>query len=355
MIDAVFFSVAAAAFAAAMVKGRDLRRGPERAGQRALCLLLVTLGSAFVVLSDTAQAVESRIFPNLGRLLSNICTLLAALGIVAHLLSVSYPASRARAAIRRLSVGYAIAIAVMAVSFLSSPVPARVGDFGDRSVAGGAVAALAYLAEKFVFVQSKLLDIELPLAGHEAPCPSAVQPVGCLFSVAFPAVAVLLIVVGMTVPAWGPALAAPLRWWTDRRLHTRLEPLWRLLYEAFPQIVMPGTAHLGARWRLQRRVIEIRDGLTALSPYRESGAREAADAEADTAQVGATRRAAVIEATLIALSLAEHRKNNPAERRDELVPPDGDPADLTGEAVWLADIAAALPTALTLQKATHVR
>ncbi|ROO88120.1 hypothetical protein EDD29_5780 [Actinocorallia herbida] len=400
MIDAVFFSIAVVTFAAAAFKLRDLRRGPVRAGQRALCLLLVTLGLSFVVLSDTAQAVESLIFPNLGRLLSNICTLVVAFGIVAHLIGVSLPAPRAQAAVRRLAFAYLLAIATMAAAFLASPVPARVGDFGDLyrdkpglvlytdifvvmlgramvallllslrysrhahraalrfglwSVASGAVIALVYLTEKFIFVQSTFLGVDLPLSGHDGACPSVVWPVGCLFSVTFPAVGALLIVVGMTVPTWGPMLTAPLDWWKDRRLHTRLEPLWRLLYEEFPQIVMPGTAHLDSRWRLQRRVIEIRDGLTALTPYRNSAARTAAEAAADTAKIPAPERAAVIEATLITLALTERRKNNPAAIRDEPAHSPTSPADLTSDARQLADIAAALPSVLTLQQVAHV-
>ncbi|GAA2731557.1 hypothetical protein GCM10010439_47280 [Actinocorallia aurantiaca] len=241
MIDVVFFSIAAVAFCAAVLKARGLRRGPRRPGQLALCFLLATLGLAFVLLSDSAQEVESRIFPNLGRLLSNVCTLLAALGIVSHLLGLSYPPEQARSMTRRKVVGYAVAIAVMAGMFLSSPMPARVGDFGELYgenpalvvyvdiyvvllgkamvdlllvsvryaryarrptlrlglgiVAVGSVVALAYLFEKAVFVQSQAFGFALPLSGHGAPCPAVVSPVGCLFSVAFPVVAVLLIAV----------------------------------------------------------------------------------------------------------------------------------------------------------------
>src|SRR5689334_6653964 len=234
MIDVVFFSVAAVALAAASLKARGLRMGPSRPGQVALCFLLTTLGLAFVLLSGSAQEIESRIFPNLGRLLSNVCTLLAALGVVSHLLSLSYPPERARPMIRRKTIGYAVAVAVMVGVFLSSPVPARVGDFGDlyaenfalvvyidiyavllgkamvdllavsvryaryarRSalrlslgiVAVGSTVALAYLLEKAVFVQSQAFGFASPVAGHSAPCPSMISPLGCLFSVTFPVV-----------------------------------------------------------------------------------------------------------------------------------------------------------------------
>ncbi|MCD0449414.1 hypothetical protein LO762_09460 [Actinocorallia sp. API 0066] len=191
-----------------------------------------------------------------------------------------HPSGTARAAIRWRVVAYGVAVAVMAGIFLSNPVPVRVGTFGELygqvpmlgvysdvfvvmlgwavvdllvtgvryarraawatlrvglwSVSAGAVVALAYLAEKFLFVQSQMLALDLPIVEEEGGC---------------------------------PALAAPGRWWKDRHLHCRLEPLWRVLYEAFPQIVMPTGPRFGSRWMLQRRVVEIRDGLTAVSPW----------------------------------------------------------------------------------------
>ncbi|WP_106398954.1 MAB_1171c family putative transporter [Actinocorallia populi] len=400
MIDVVFFTVATVAFSAAALKARGLRKGPSRPGQLALCFLLTTLGLAFVLLSDSAQAIESRIFPNLGRLLSNVCTLLAALGFVSHLLSLSYPPDRARPMIRRKAIGYAVAIAVMAGMFLSSPVPARVGDFGGLyrenpalviyidiyvvlfgkamvdllfvsvryaryarrlvlrlglgTVAVGSMVMLAYLLEKALFVQSQAFGFASPVAGHDAPCPSVVSPLGCLFSVTFPVVAVLLIVVGMTLPTWGPALAAPVRFSKDRRLCRRLGPLWRMLHEAFPQIVMLSTADLGPRWKLQRRVIEIHDGLLALTPYRPLGLREAMNAAAERVGLSGRERVAAVEAALITLALEAYRRGVPAEAHDEPTSLGGGAADLTGEASWLAAIAEAMPAALKLQEQVHV-
>ncbi len=399
MIDAVFFSVAAVAFAGASLKARDLYTGLRRPGQLALCLLLSAMGLAFILLSDSAQEVESRVFPNLGRLLSNICTILANLCIVSHLLSMSYPPDRAKPMIRNRVIGYMIAIAIMVGTFLSSPVPARVGDFGGLygeqpalviyigiyivlfgkamidllcisvryarharrralrwglgSVAVGSLIALVYIAEKAIFVQSQMFGLVLPFAGHDAPCLSVVWPAGCLFSVTFPLAAMLLIVVGMTLPTWGPTLTAPVRSYRDRRLYRRLGPLWRMLYEEFPHIVMPSTMHLGARWKLQRRVIEVRDGLIALSSYRTARLKELVNAAAERVGASEAERAALVEATLIVLSLEAYRRGDTAEPQEEGIGESGDAASLTGEASWLAAISEAIPSALKLQGLVH--
>ncbi|GAA0956240.1 MAB_1171c family putative transporter [Actinocorallia libanotica] len=396
MIDAAFFSVAALAFLAAVLKARGLRKGPPRPGRLALCCLLAMLGLALVLLSGSAQEIESRIFPNLGRLLSNVCTLLAALGVVSHLLSLSYPQGGARSMIRRKTIGYGAVIAVMVGMFLSSPVPARVGDFGSLYsehfalvlyidlyvvllgksmidllavsiryaryarraalrlglgiVAVGSVVALAYLLEKALFVQSQSFGFAFPVNGHDAPCPALVSPLGCLFSVTFPLVAVLLITVGMTLPTWGPLLAAPVRSSKDRWLYRRLGPLWRMLYEAFPQIAMPDTMNLGSRWNLQRRVIEIRDGLLVLSPYRSPELEDTVNEAVERAGLSDRERAAVVEAMLIALTLDAYRRGFPAEAREEISSLGGDASDLTGEASWLAKVAEAMPTALKFQE-----
>lgn len=399
VIDAVFFAVAAVAFTAAGLKAQSMRKGPRRPGQFTLCFLLAMLGLSFVLLSGAAQEVENRVFPNLGRLLSNVCTLLAALGLVAHLLSISHPPEQARPMIRRRLLAYAAAIAVMAGAFLSDSAPASVGGFGslyaanvalvvyvdiyivllgkamiDLLVVGlryachtrrpalraglgivavGSMIALAYLGEKAFFVQAQAFGLASPAVGRDVVCASLVWPVRCLFSVTFPAVAVLLIVMGMTLPTWGPVLASPVRSVKDRRLYRRLEPLWRVLYEAFPQIVMPGIADLGARWKLQRRVIEIHDGLLMLSPYRAAGLREAVNMAAERAGFSGRERGAVVEAALIALALEAYRKEAPAETRDENTSLSGESADLTGEACRLAVIVDAMPWVLKLQEQAH--
>ncbi|MFE2262996.1 MAB_1171c family putative transporter [Streptomyces griseosporeus] len=91
----------------------------------------------------------------------------------------------------------------------------------------------------------------------------------------------LLSVAGL---AW-PSLTEARRVRAERRRVRRLEPLWRLLGEAVPEVVLPLPAGLRDETGLvrYRYVIEISDALLALAPFR-SGAVEAAARERLSAQ-----------------------------------------------------------------------
>lgn len=393
MIDFVFFGVAGICFVLAAYKARGLRQDRYQPGLGALCLLLITLGFALVFLSDAAQEIENRLYPNLGRLLSNLCTMAAGLEITAQLISVSHPPGQVRPIVRRRVVLFLSSATTMAVLFLSSPLPTRVGDFGslygDRPglvvytliyvvslgtamidllaiavryahhaapalrvglgvVGAGSVVALAYLAEKTIFVLSQVWGLPSPLAGHDRPCTSALTPAGCLFAVGFPAMAILLIVIGITLPAWGPRAAVPVSWIRYWWLQRRLRPLWEALHETYPDIGLPPSARSGPRWRLHRRVIEIRDGLLALQPYQDPRIRTAAESAALQAEMQGSKLQAVIEATVIAAALAAVERSTQVEG-SVVSPTPGQMSsadDLIGEAEWLAKVATALTSPL---------
>jgi hypothetical protein len=98
----------------------------------------------------------------------------------------------------------------------------------------------------------------------------------------------LAFVVGVSYAAvTGMLITLPI-WRAHRRLHHDLEPLWRPLHEAFPQLTLgrvPDTswrARLGVgsiHYRFYRRVVEIRDGLVQLSPYYATAAHPATHPE----------------------------------------------------------------------------
>ena len=106
-----------------------------------------------------------------------------------------------------------------------------------------------------------------------------------------------------------------------------------------PEIVLPA-AHLGddaandSDFLLQRRVIEISDGILALRPYRSRQVQEAAQKAVDA---GTERGAAFVEAAVVKAALAYFR----AGRRPTEVaqPPVSDASsrggDLRTEARWL--------------------
>ncbi|WP_326820297.1 MAB_1171c family putative transporter [Streptosporangium sp. NBC_01756] len=83
--------------------------------------------------------------------------------------------------------------------------------------------------------------------------------------------AVMLLLAGPTISVWGPRLAVPWRAVAQRRSLHRLHPLWLALTTAIPYLRRQPTHTLGdaVGYRLYRRVIEIRDGLLILEPYRD--------------------------------------------------------------------------------------
>lgn len=86
---------------------------------------------------------------------------------------------------------------------------------------------------------------------------------------------VLAKLVGWTLPSWGPSATALSRWAASYRDLLRLRPLWLSLYRANPGIALDEPRSrlaevlsvLDVEYRTCRRIIEIRDGLVALSPY----------------------------------------------------------------------------------------
>lgn len=85
----------------------------------------------------------------------------------------------------------------------------------------------------------------------------------------------------------------------------RLHPLWHLLRQAVPEIELPPEP--GMRWdiryRLHRRVIEIRDAQLVLRPYAPSVVAKLVAAIAADSGLSPDRAAAVVEAAVIVSSL----------------------------------------------------
>lgn len=111
--------------------------------------------------------------------------------------------------------------------------------------------------------------------------------------------AVMLILAGPTISVWGPRLATPWRAMTQWRALRRLHPLWAALTTAMPYLTRQPSHDLrdAVGYRLYRRVIEIRDGLLVLEPYRDlrmerrSAAGAAACAAAQARSVASALRA----------------------------------------------------------------
>ncbi|RFS85966.1 hypothetical protein D0T12_04825 [Actinomadura spongiicola] len=362
-----------------------------------------------MLLSSGAQRVENEVYPNLGRLLSNLCTTVAAFAILAHLLSITCPPEEARARIRRWFVALLAVVSAMTSLFLATPLPPVIGDFGPlyrdrpalvgymlvfdtflgwaltslavitlryagpaarpslrgglRIVTVGCVLGIVYLVEKTVMLVAQWWRLDPPVPGHDGPCPGLVHPPGCLFSVGLPVSAALAITIGMTLPAWGPAVAAPLRY---RRTYQRLKPLWTALATAMPQIVLPrsGRDRFSYHYGVHRRVIEIRDALLILELYRDAGAERRAETAARGAGLDALRSAAMREAISVRMALTAYQCGRPPEGHTPSAPlteprlltgqegvdaVNGEPGvDLDSEADWLMQVSSAFSASADL-------
>ncbi|MER6799134.1 hypothetical protein, partial [Amycolatopsis mediterranei] len=243
MIDILFVGVGLFALFAGIWRVARARRTGAGAG---LAVSLIALGAAFCFLSNRAQQFESELYPSLGRLLSNLATMVAAYGIGLTVAEISGTRDRGR---RTRLVALGVALTVLVVTFFStSGLPRGIGLFDELyrthptlvvyvftytvylgfavldigfvaavtiRASGGALRAglallllasgfaVAYLGGKVV-ATIRALQAEHPV---KALCRGPFSTLPCALDVGFPAVSVLLIVLGLTIPAV-PGLAA---------------------------------------------------------------------------------------------------------------------------------------------------
>ncbi len=293
MIDVLFFGVGLLAVAVGIWRAVRARRTGAGAG---LATSLIALGVALCLLADSAQAIESQLYPSLGRLLSNLATMVAAYGIEVTVAEIGGVAERRRRA--RLGA-LIVALVVLTASFFATRgLPTGVGLFDElyRSnptlvvyivvytlylglavadiavVSAGAVragtgalrAGLGIMLLACVFAFAYLIGKIVGLIGDltaEHPvtklCRGAFSTIPCTLAVGFPALSVLLVVVGLTVPA-APALGRAVR---DARTRALLRPLREHLTSQYPDVVRLDDASGTGRERLLTMMSEINDGL----------------------------------------------------------------------------------------------
>ncbi|MFD4337853.1 MAB_1171c family putative transporter [Streptomyces anulatus] len=125
-------------------------------------------------------------------------------------------------------------------------------------------------------------------------------PMPLMAGVAFFLVAsILLFAAGITYSGARARIASLRLWLQHRRDHRRLEPLWTLLAEAYPENVLPPASSAALdRWRARgvhrryhRRIVECRDGLVDISPYLLDEGDEAV-LSVDSAQLASRLRRA---------------------------------------------------------------
>ena len=373
MTNAVFLGMALllASIAGYWVLGRGT---PRPTGTWAMGALLGSFAMAFASYAPLFRNVAESIVPHVGRLLSNCASLGAATAVLAVSFQLNLEPSEARRRIRVRLALLTASVVTMTALFAYEQLTARspqvyalyllpyisflgfsVVDFlmqavrqskatrrdsirgGLRVAAAGCVFALVYVVYKL----TRIVGLGLGLGDEtHAQCSSLVTST-CAFSVTSPALAVLLICLGLT---W-PAVLSPINQARRRRWETRsfesLRPLWQDLSAAMPQIVLSSAEDVDgisddSDFRLQRRVIEISDGILALRPYRSRRVQESAASNFHTAT---EQGAAAVEAAVVRAALADSKAGRYA---DEVAPPSVDAAareDLRADTQWLLLVA----------------
>lgn len=338
-MNALFLGMACLLAAAAgyWVLGRGT---PRPAGTWAMGALLASFALAFASYAPLFENAVEAVVPHVARLLSNSASLAAATSVLAVSFQVNLQPAEARRRIRLRLVLLAASVFGMTVFFAYEQMTHRspqvyalylllfisylgfaIVDFlrqavrqskstrrrsvriGLRMAAAGCAFALVYAAYKLTVLFS--LGLGLHLIPDHAQCSSLVSS-PCVFSVTSPALAVLLICVGLTLPAVAYPISQARRHRWEVRSFDALGPLWQDLSASMPEIVLPSggldeEAASDSDFLLQRRVIEISDGILALRPYRSQLVQKAAQRTVDA---GTEEGAAIVEAAVVKAALA---------------------------------------------------
>lgn len=373
-MNAVFLGMAflLAAAAGYWVFGRGT---PRPTGTWAMGALLGSFALAFASYAPLFEDAAETVVPHVARLLSNCASLMAATAVLAVSFQLNREPAEARRRIRVRLVLLAASVFGMAAVFACELVTHRspqvyacylllyisylgfaVVDFlvqairqskstrrgsvriGLRTAAVGCGFALVYVGYKL----TRLVDLGLGLGlvDSDSEC-SSLATAPCVFSVTSPALAVLLICLGLTLPAVVyPISQARRRRWEVQSFEA-LGPLWQDLSVAMPDIVLSSADNTedvsnDSDFLLQRRVIEISDGILALRPHRARRVQDVARGSID----GVTETgAAAVEAAVVKAALADHKAGRFA---DEVAPPSAEAAsrkDLRADTEWLLLVA----------------
>ena len=294
LVRGLLVALAAGGWAVSTAKLRSLHRDRANLALRYLCVAQVALTLA-VTLQPTAAFVDRTLgVLDIGRVTSNCLTLVAAASGLAFGVHASTPAHTARPSVRRQLAVLGICLAAIRGARRLAPAALRrVGPrvvsgihydatpslgqapytlvylgyltwvllqvariahrnravsgagpplvaLGVRTITAGAAIGIAYTAAKGAGVAAATWDEPSPLL--DAAIPSLLTA------------AIIAILVGVTLPAWGTRVGADRLYerFTAWRSCRQLQPLWRLLVTASPQIALlphpapvpaPGPAH----------------------------------------------------------------------------------------------------------------
>ncbi|MFJ7275466.1 MAB_1171c family putative transporter [Kitasatospora sp. NPDC098663] len=389
MISAIFGGMPLMLLAASLYWAFRRRPGQRPAGTLSLSAFLACFALAFSAYQPTIRAIEDAVALDLSRLVSNSATLSAGASVSSVLLYLNYEAAEARRRVRWRLRLLGLAVATMAVAFALTPrammwstakahggldpAPASLHIYsaayiaflsyavydcltqtwtrsrratrasqrlGLRTTAAGCVVALVYATYKAVNAIAALFGWNATPGGYR--CTSLVTPVSCAFGVTAPAVSVLLITAGLTMPAVLWPLTQFLRHRWERQSITDLAPLWRDLTDVCPNVVLRtiGSA-TEADLILHRRVVEVCDGILTLDEHRSREVQQAATAiVATTRHIGTETGEAIVEAAVIAGAVRAARADAPfqADPAPQASGATAREGDLRAETLWLRSV-----------------
>src|SRR6266508_725242 len=288
-------------WAAAIYRTWRLPKGARSPQRVALWLAIVALAMAATAFYPTVYRALDRAagVPNLAEFVGHSLILIAARQAHAILIFLIYPRSAARWRTWVRGALVAVSVTVMAVFFGLAPVGQEAPQT-FTAVYAGAPYIVPYWVTFLVTVNFLLGDMVRLVARYATRSPNEhlrlglhLIAVGGSFGVAYwcywstylvfrlaglsvPTgvrtagrvcmfAAIVFCVLGSTVPALGPriGLPTPYAWWASMRDYRQLYPLWGALATAAPEIVLnrPPRLMVDARFWLNRRIIEIEDGL----------------------------------------------------------------------------------------------
>jgi hypothetical protein len=361
-------------------------------GAWAITTLLTSFGVSFVAYNPWVRAGEDSLTPLLSHLISNSGTLSAAASVAALLVVLNAEDGDPGPGLRPRLVFLGLALAVMLVTISLTPVSqlwvtqtpagsepaqpltltiysivyilylsyalvdcvfqslrrARSASrqsirIGLRMVAAGCATALVYVGFRILTIVTALSGTAV--IGRDQTCTSLVTPADCAFAVTTPALSALLVTVGLTMPVitWKVQQLQRRRW--ERNSTLAITPLWTVLTEAMPDVVLHEIDQQStvSDLVLHRRVIEILDGILRVSAYRSRLVQDRATQiltaqghPADT--VDALVEAAVLVDALRAMRNDEPREADPAPSAPGTHDREG---DLRAEVQWLRAVAKA--------------
>lgn len=357
MHQVLYPALAAVAWIGLAVKLRDLRRG-RNPSRIAVCGALALLGSTFTASTPAVWSWLDRItgVANLAALWAHLCVV-AFSGTVQLLVLwwVNPPEVARRRARARLALLAVAAVALVVLFLAAGPTEPHTTDFvatyaerpvfaaylivylsafaigmvdvvrlcwpyahvagrswlrrGLRTTAIGAACGLLYAGVRVADVIGAQAGADIRRWEPLAP-PAA-------------SLGALLVILGLTMPAWGPRLSQFRGWVRRRRQYRQLQPLWSDLHRLMPQIALDppvATPLSNLDRRLYRRVIELYDGSLALRPYLDEAAASRAGRIGTRLGLRSDDLAAVMEAARLRGAVRAYAHGAPRAAGDE----DGD-------------------------------